>query len=229
MLRRLVGDAGSRAERGSAVREAVRAAHCGEGWARAMEARYAQARALPAVDPADLGDAVVDERYGAMLLGYSGGGQDSPAVTVGATDLPDPPTPRLVADVLVLAHRDLGSRVLVRVPDGWDEQRDWTSRLLGLAGDHPRLAVSLPFVPGDDVRGTRTTGLLGGLLTDLGTTPEDCGDIRVESTPRALADAALSFDAELVPDSLDRLEHVLASPSWSSRRAAARAPVGTPA
>ena len=226
MLRRLVGDAGSRAERGDAVREAVRAAHCGEGWARAMEAVYARARTLPAVDPADLGDVVVDEHYGAMLLGYGGGGQDSPAVTVGAAQLPDPPTPRLLADVVVLAHRDLGSRVLVRVPDGWEEHRDWTSRLLGLAGDHPRLVVSLPFVGGDDVRGTRTTALLGDLLTDLGTTAEDCGDIRVESTPRRPADAALGFDADLVPETLDRLEHVLASPSWSDRRAAARAPVG---
>jgi hypothetical protein len=221
MLRRLVDDAGLRAERGAAVRDAVRAAHCGEGWSGAMEALYARARSVPAVDLAEYGDAVVDERYGALLLGYSGSGPDSPPVTAAGTNLPDEPTPRLAADVVVLASRDSGSRVHGRVPAGWEEHRDWTSRLLALAGDHPRLAVSLPFLRGDDARGTRTTTLLEGLLAELGATPEDCGDIRVESTPRPLADAALRFDLDLLTGALDRLEEVLASPSWRPARPAA--------
>ena len=77
-VRRLVQTPGLRRREGDDVRAAVQALHDGPGWCTQLEAVYAHARSLPAVDVDDLGDSPVDERYGAMVLDATGSSQ-SPA------------------------------------------------------------------------------------------------------------------------------------------------------
>jgi hypothetical protein len=54
-------------------------------------------------------------------------------------------------------------------------------------GDRPRLSVSLPFLPDDELRGDRTEACLIALLARTGRTADDCGDVSV-GQPAAAAD-----------------------------------------
>lgn len=214
-LRRLVTDPALRAREGAAAQASVRRAHCGETWLASMEQLYAQARALPAVDAAEGFPAVENRHYGAMVVGFNSSDTASmpPEMAMGnlehVCDLP------LRADVFAILNRDNAAPLRIRVPAGWERATAWTTRLLALADSHPRLAVSLPFVADDDVHGTATVERLGALLAELGQTPDDCGDIRVDSTAPWPTGSAMTGALQLTSESLEELAAVLSSPCWA--------------
>jgi hypothetical protein len=74
--------------------------------------------------------------------------------------------------------------------------------------------VSLPFTEDDDLQGSRTTTALVAMLAALGQTPEDCGDIHVETTAGRDAVPAVSDELPFSSEALDWLERLLASPCW---------------
>jgi hypothetical protein len=120
----------------------------------------------------------------------------------------------LKADLFAVFHRHLGPSLTVRVATGWEEHTAWTTRLIGLAGAHPRLKLSLPFAADDDVAGSRSTAVLTGLLGELGQTPEDCGDVSVESSAPRDAVPSVNGELPLTTEALDWLEQLLTSPGW---------------
>ena len=214
MLKALVNDPQLRAERGATVRSAVQQAHTGGAWVRSMEALYAKARTVPVSDLDEFGDGVVDTAYGSMLLGYMGAAQASPDVATAIGVLGEQLETRLQADVFAISNRERGPSLSVRISAGWEADHAWTSRLLALAGAHPRLAVSLPFAAGDDAQGSRTTAVLEALLAGLGSTLADCGDISVDSTAPRSTGPSVSGELPLVAEALDWLEVLASSPSW---------------
>ncbi|WP_448614104.1 hypothetical protein [Modestobacter sp. URMC 112] len=221
-LRSLVADPDLRARRGAEVQAAVAAAHSGPAWTAALEALYARARTASAADVAELGDAVEDARYGAVLFTFANGpdaASPDPLSALGPVEHLDDEDLR--ADVFALAHRDLGRHLTVRIQPGWEGDPARTSRLLDLAAAHPRLAVSLPFVADDDVAGSRSSAVLVDLLAGLGQTPEDCGEIRVESQVPRDAVPRVTGELPLSTEALDWLERLVGSPSW--------VPLGEPA
>jgi glycosyltransferase involved in cell wall biosynthesis len=217
MLRSLVADPELRARRGAEVRAAVSAAHCGEGWASAMEALYERARGSSAVDVDSLGEGSEDPRYGAMLQAFVARTSTEslePVAALGPLDHLD--DDRLRADAFAVSNRDRGPSLTVRLAPGWENQTSWTSRLLALASDRPRLSVSLPFVADDDVAGSRSAAVLTDLLAGLGQTPEGCGDINVESWPPRDAVPSVTGELPLTTEALDWLEQLLGSPGWGA-------------
>lgn len=215
MLRSLVADRDLRARRGAEVQAAVADAHSGPGWTKAMEALYDQARRSSAVDVDELADAVEDPRYGAMLLTFIRSTTESPEPLSALGPLEDLDDAQLRADVFAVSNRDRGPHLTVRIAAGWEEERARTSRLLSLAGAHPRLAVSLPFTASDDVAGSRSSAILVELLADLGQTPEDCGEIRVEAPPARPVIPSVAGELPLTTEALDWLEQLLCSPGWA--------------
>ena len=218
MVRALVADPELRAQRGAAVQAAVADAHTGPGWASALEALYQQARHSSAVDVDELPAAVEDPRYGAMLLAFvRRSSTESPEPLSALGPLEDLDDARLRADLFAVANRDRGQHLTVRTAAGWEEERAWTSRLLSLAGTHPRLAVSLPFAADDDVAGSRSSGTLVDLLAGLGQTSEDCGEITVEAPARQYPIPSVAGELPLTTEALDWLEQLLSSPGWGPR------------
>lgn len=213
-VRRLVQDPELREREGSAARAEVAALHDGPGWRAQLEAIYEQARSVPAVDVDDLVAAPDDDRYGVMLVCANPVTRsvDPRLLTGSLGDLCDA---EMQADLFAVLEREAGSSLGLRVANGWEHHLEWTTRLLGLAKTHPRLRVSLPFASGDDRQGSRTSACLLGMLSDLGQTPEECGDINVEGTVPPLAGPSISEVLPFTPDSLDRLEQLLSSPLWS--------------
>jgi hypothetical protein len=118
----------------------------------------------------------------------------------------------LRAGVFAVFQRGSGS-LSVRVAAGWEDHREWTSRLVALAGARPRLRVSMPFVADDDVAGSRTTTLLEELIADLGSTPEDCGDVNVESG-RPTGVVSVGGELPFTTEALDWLTELVGSPCW---------------
>lgn len=213
MARALVNDAGLRAQRGSDLRAAVLGAHCGDGWKASMEDLYARARRVPVAQLAEYGDAVLDDQYGAMLMAYGSSEPQSPPVSSAAGPLGENQDSRLQADLFALANRDAGSALSVRIEMGWEARPEVTSRLLRLAATHPHLALSLPFAPGDDVRGSRTVAVLEQLLAGLGLTTENCGDVTVDSNaPNRIP--AVRGALPPTTEAADWLEELLSSPFW---------------
>ena len=230
-LRRLVSDPELRAREGAAARASVARAHSGETWLAAMEELYAQARALPAVDVEEAPAAVEDPHYGAMVVGYDPRQTESMDPESVMRTLDNVCDTQLRADVFAVLRRDAGSPLRVRVAAGWDRHPEWTTRLLALAGTEPRLSVSLPFIVGDDVQGTGTADRLVALLAGLGQTPEDCGDINVDSTAPRRSGPALPGELACSPESLEELAAVLSSPCWAvpvASSGAVAAPAGGP-
>jgi hypothetical protein len=213
-VRRLAVDAALRRSVGDATRAAVVAEHDGAGWLAHLEALYERARALPAVDVDDLGDSPADEQYGAMLLSAWAPGPVSPHPNHLAAHLGQLFDNRMKGDIFAALQRTAGPLLTVRVTAGWERHAAWTTRLLALAGAHPRLTVSLPFVDGDDANGTRSTDRLVAMLTDLGQSPEDCGDVRVESAPAREAGRSFTGELPFTPEALDWLDGVLSSGCW---------------
>ena len=150
-----------------------------------------------------------------MLMASGGGGYARPAVTRLAAPLGEQLDGGLQTDLEVLAGREDGPSVTVRSSAGWEDDLDWTARLLTLAGEEPRLAVSLPFIAGDDSAGSRTTAVLLEVLAGIGQTPEDCGAVSVESAVPAGVRLALSGELPCTATALDRLDLLLRSPLWT--------------
>jgi hypothetical protein len=147
------------------------------------------------------------------------------AVDPAATASPDPrqltrPLGELFddtmqADLFAASHRHLGPSLTVRAASGWERQPVWTTRLLELAGAHPRLVVSLPFAAGDDAGGTRSAARIGELLAGIGQTPETCGDIRIDTVAPAHAVPRVAGELPFLPEALEWLEGLLSSPCWA--------------
>lgn len=214
-VRRLAADPDLRRREGEAVRTAVLAVHDGDGWRSRLAALYERARALPAVDVDDLAQPREDERFAAMLISAMSA-PVSPDPRSLAGPLGDLFDPTLEMDLLAALHRDRSASFQVRVAPNWQDVAEPMTRLLGLASAHRRMTVSLPFVPDDDAQGTLSVAHLTGLLATLGQTTDDCGDIRLESTPRP-ADLSLNGELQLSEDALDRLEAFASSPLWEGR------------
>jgi hypothetical protein len=228
-VRRLALDPEARARQGAAVQAAVLALHDGPGWRSRMEDVYALARGLSACDIDELGESPTDNLYAAVLLGTAGAVPESPNPRMLTAPLGRGFDRRLECDLLAGLYRDLGPSLQIRVAPGWQGQAAWMSRLLALAAAHPRLRVSLPFLDGDDVRGTRSVGCLTELLAGLGQGPDDCGDIRLENHA---SQNGLAFSEELAftDDALDQIEGLVSSPCWDpletiEERAPGRVPV----
>jgi glycosyltransferase involved in cell wall biosynthesis len=213
-VRRLAVDADLRRTDGAATKAAVLAEHDGPGWLAHLEALYERARALPAVDADDLGDSPADERYGAMLLSVWAPGTVSPHPHHLSAPLGELYDDGMRGDLFAVFQRAAGSSPTVRVAAGWQRHAEWTTRLLALAGAHPRLTVSLPFADDDDVHGTRSSDRLVGMLADLGQSPEECGDVRVESAPAREAGRSLIEELPFSTEGLNWLEAVLSSRCW---------------
>lgn len=211
-VRRLAADPDLRRREGEDVRAAVLAVHDGDGWRSRMEALYEQARTLPAVDVDALEQPRADERFAAMLI--------------SAMSAPVSPDPRQLAgplgdlfdatmemDLLAAVLRGTSASFQVRVEPNWQQLGVPMTRLLGLAAAHPRMTVSLPFVQDDDAQGSLSVARLTELLAALGLTPDDCGDLRLETTP-GRAELSLNGELQLSDDALDRLEALASSPLW---------------
>ena len=212
-VRRLAVDPDLRRREGDAVRAAVLAVHDGPGWRAQLESLYERARALPAIDVDDLADSPTDDRYGVMLLSAIAPGSTSPDPRGLVEPLGDRFDLTLASDLLAALLRGRGQAVFARVSPAWEEHPDWTTRLFGLASAHPRLTLSLPFVADDDVQGSRSVAMLTTLLTELGQTPDDCGDIRLEAQvtrPARSIPVELGFQS----DALDGLEGMVSSSLW---------------
>ena len=220
-VRRLAPDSEARRHRGLETRDAVLSVHDGEGWLGAAEALYERARAAPAVDVDDLGESPTDEAYGAMLLEIGGAAPVSldPRQFVGPLGNLFDRT--MGMDLLAALLRGEGSSIQVRVASGWPAEPARTARLLELAAEHRRLTVSLPFLPDDDARGTRSVARLTELLAAVGQTTEDCGDIRLETTMPSRGALSLNGELSLTDDALDRLQALLASPLWDPEEVSA--------
>ena len=216
-VRRLVTDPGLRQRQGARTAAAVAAVHDNPGWGAQLERLYERARSATAADVGTLGDSPVDERYGAMLLRtltHATVSHDPRALVLALGDLYDA---TLQADLQAGLLGAKGSGVQVRVAPQWADHPTWTARLLALAATQPRLRVSMPFLPGDDLHGTRTLDRLTELLSSVGRTTEDCGDVGLESTP---PHAAISLPGELVfsDHALDAVEKLVGSPMWDDAR-----------
>jgi len=215
-VRRLAADADLRRQAGEDARASVLAVHDGPGWRAGLESLYAQARALPATDVDDLGDSPTDDRYGAMVLSAVAPETTSPDPRHIARGLGPLFDERMEADLLAALSRGAESPFLVRVAPGWGRHEEWTSRLLGLCSAHPRLAVSLPFLPGDDLEGTGTETTLLALLAGIGRTAADCGEISVDALRPHHPGPELTGDAPFTDEVLDWLARLMTSPLWST-------------
>lgn len=224
-LRKLVRDADLRAQRGAAARAAVLAAHTGPGWSRALEALYDRARAVAPADLDEYQHGIEDLGYGAMLLPMVSSIDKSPEVAEATEPLRAQLDQQLSFDLFAAAQRSEGASLSVRVSSGWETDPAWTTRLLALAGQYPRLAVSLPFAAGDDSAGSRSIGHLTALLDVLGTTTSDCGDISLDPAPPVFSSPAVSGELALTAQALDMLEALVSSPSWEDPVAASPVPV----
>lgn len=212
-VRRLVADPELRRREGTEAEASVRAMHDNPGWRRHLETVYERARSVRAADVDDLGESVTDDRYGTILLSTFNAAEasvDPHRVVMPLGDLYDS---TLEADLTATLLRGPDSSLQVRVPARWESHPAWITRLLALAATYPRLKISLPFVAGDDVQGTRSVRRLTELLAGLGQTTENCGDIGLEShEPHALV--CLPGGLLLTDEALDRLEKLVSSPLW---------------
>ena len=129
---------------------------------------------------------------------------------------------RLQLDLYAALTRDMGPSFRVRVASGWDQHERWTGRLLELGSGHPRLAVSLPFLPDDGLAGERTEATLITILAALGLGPDDCGDVSVDDRRPATTGAELAEEPPFTDEVLDWLDDLLSSPSGLHRRTTTR-------
>ncbi|WP_346621874.1 hypothetical protein [Blastococcus montanus] len=213
-VHRLAADADLRRREGAEAGASVRAVHDNPGWRTQLEELYERARSAPAADLDDLGESPTDDGYGALLLmtfnATATASADPRAAVVPLGDLYDG---TLEGDLTAALLRGRGSSLQVRVAPRWADHPAWTARLLALAAARPRLRVSMPFVPDDDVHGTASITLLTGLLAGLGRTTDDCGDIGLENqAPHAAV--SLAGELQFTEEALDRLGKLVSSPMW---------------
>jgi hypothetical protein len=215
-LRRLVLDPDRRRREGAAARDSVLAVHDGSGWRAQLESLYEQARRLPAGDVDDLAESPTDDRYGAMLLSAVHPSPASPDPRQLTGPLGELFDSRMRSDLQAAVSRDLGPSFRVRVGSEWHEHEEWTTRLLELCSTHPRLSVSLPFLPDDELRGDRTEACLIALLARTGRTAEDCGDVSVDSRRPPQTGPEFTGELPFTDEALDWLEGLVSSPLWSA-------------
>jgi glycosyltransferase involved in cell wall biosynthesis len=221
-LRKLIRDPSLRAREGGLARAAVLAAHTGDGWARSLEALYDQARSVPAADLDEYTQPEPDLGYGGMLISFVSPGTASLEIDAATHVLGEQPDGELLADLFAVANRAEGESLSVRVEAGWEHQPAWTTRLLALARRYPRLAVSLPFIAGDDT-GTAGVAQLSQLLARLGQGLDDCGDIGLDAVAPETSGPSLRGELSHLDEALDRLEALVSSPCWTPLASAADA------
>ncbi len=222
-LRRLIRDAAARHASGAAARDAVLAAHAGAGWTEALERLYARARSVSAAD-VDEYERVLHPAYGAMLLPLIAPVDRTPDVGEAVAPLADQMDVSLGLDLFAANNRDRGESLHVRVTSGWEDRPAGTRRLLGLARNHPRLSVSLPFVADDDAAATRSIAVLTEVLALDGATTEDCGDLNLDAEAPTTTGPALAGELALTGEELDAVEGLLASPCWDRPPSASGSP-----
>jgi hypothetical protein len=219
-VRRLVLDPERRRREGAHIQAAVLAAHDGPGWRSRLESLYELARSLPASNVDALGESPTDDRYGAILLSAIAPASASPDPRQMMGPLGELFDSTMQSDTFAALSRDLGPLFRVRVATTWEEHDGWTSRLLELCSTHPRLSVSLPFLPVDDLDGRTTEARLIELLARAGRTPEEAGNLSVDSGRPHQNGPELTGELPFSDEALDWLEQLLISPMWS-------APTGT--
>lgn len=217
-LDQLVADPELRRGRGRQAREDVLAVHSGAAWRADLEALYAQARSVTAADLDEYPARVEDLAYGAQLTPFmlrSLSGQDvSPPVESFYAPVAAYLDRRLQYDVQLATQVDRGRTLSVRVAPGWEDHPAWTVRLADLAGRHPHLRVSLPFVDGDDVVGSLSVGHVEAVLDAGGQSTEDCGDLNLETEAPPVEGFTVGEPLTFEPGTLDALEDLLRSPCW---------------
>jgi hypothetical protein len=171
-------------------------------------------------DPDEYPTAVQDLDYTDKLVPFTPGAQ-TVADPVGACwALGDLADERMRFDVFVATHPQRNGGLGVRVSRGWEDHPAWMMRLAGLAQQHPRLSVSLPFVAGDDASGGRSVQALQPVLAANGTTLTDCGDLSLDLQAPRMSGPVVTGELALQAESLDSLEQLLASPMWDEPESA---------
>lgn len=213
-VRRLAVDADLRRREAAEAEASVRAMHDNPGWRSHLEAVYERARSVPAADVDDMSESPTDDRYATVLLSTFNAAEASVDPRAMVAPLGDLYDSTLAGDLTAALLRGQGSSVQVRVAPKWEDHPAWTTRLLELAAGHPRLKVSLPFVADDDVQGTRSVTRLTELLARVGQTPDDCGDIGLDSDV-PYSPLALPGELPRTDEALDRVEKLVASSLWA--------------
>jgi hypothetical protein len=211
-LRKLVDDPAFRRERGDA---AHLAAHSGPAWSEAMEQVYEQAHRSEAADLDQYPQPATDLDYAAALVPLTQYRDATPDPLALAWPLGTSLDARTRFDVSLATHPERTRRLSVRIAHGWEDNPAWTMRLTGLAKQHPLLSVSLPFVPGDDPRGTRSTRALEPVLAANGDSLADCGDLSLDLRAPKVVGPAVNGELPVDPGALDLLELLLTSPYWN--------------
>jgi glycosyltransferase involved in cell wall biosynthesis len=216
-LRRLVDDPGLRAREGALVQRAVEAAHCGKGWNAALEELYAQARNASACDIERHPGRITEGVYATMLAAFMDPKRPMTSFPVegAARPLGELFDVALQADLFAVLNRELAPTLTVRTALGWEAEPAWTARLLSLAGEHRRLAVSLPFAASDDGSGSTSTALLTSILAGIGQTPDDCGTVAVEVHPPRDVHLSVAGELPCTTEALERLTLLVCSPLWT--------------
>ncbi|MFW3173011.1 glycosyltransferase family 4 protein [Geodermatophilus sp. CPCC 206100] len=222
-LRRLVDDPEHRRERGDAARREVLGTHTGPEWAAALERLYARARAAEVADLDEYAALEPDVDYAASLVPLTMRGKGTPDAVSLCGPLGDRMDQRMQFDLYLATHERRGRRLSVRVSRGWEDSPAWVMRLAELAKRHPQLSVSLPFVAGDDVHGSRSLAALEPVLAANGDTPADCGDLSLDVRAPRPDGPSVTGELALQSDSLDSLELLLTSPCWDGVDVAALA------
>lgn len=219
-LQELVDDPAARRKKGEAAREAIAAAHSGPAWTAALERVYEQAGATEPADLERYPQPPTDFTYAAALLPLTQHRDATPDPLTLAWPLGTSFDQRTRFDVSLASHPEPMRRLSVRIAHGWEDNAAWTMRLTGLAKQHPVLSVSLPFVPGDDPRGTRSTRALEPVLAANGDTLADCGDLSLDLRAPKVVGPAVSGEIPIDPAALDLLELLVTSPYWDEIPAA---------
>jgi hypothetical protein len=219
-LRALVHDRDLRRQRSELARREVSATHSGAFWSAALDELYRRTRDVSVADPDEYPTAVQDLDYTDKLVPFTPGAQ-TVADPVGACwALGDLADERMRFDVFVATHPQRNGGLGVRVSRGWEDHPAWMMRLAGLAQQHPRLSVSLPFVAGDDASGGRSVQALQPVLAANGTTLTDCGDLSLDLQAPRMSGPVVTGELALQAESLDSLEQLLASPMWDEPESA---------
>ncbi|MGY1773626.1 hypothetical protein [Blastococcus sp. SYSU D00813] len=214
-LRTLVQDRELRRKRGDQARTEVLATHAGAGWGQALEEVYRTVHEAPVADLGEFRGTVTDRGFGGTLLPFTLGGRPAPGADFYATALGPQLDDRMLADLFVAAQDGSPRRLSVRVAAGWEDRPAWTMALVRLAVEHPELRVSLPLAAGDDGSGARSVAALEPVLTAVGRSTDDCGDLNLELEAPRTAGPALPNALQPRADSLREVELVLTSPVWT--------------
>jgi hypothetical protein len=223
-LRELVDDPGIRRERAEATRREITAAHAGATWSEALERVYEQAHRAEQANLDQYPPPPTDLDYAAALLPLTQYRDATPDPLALAWPLGTALDARTRFDVSLATHPERMKRLSVRIAHGWESNPAWTMRLTGLAKQHPLLSVSLPFVPGDDARGTRSIRTLEPVLAANGDTLADCGDLSLDLRAPKVVGPAVDSELPVDPGALELLELMLTTPYWDDVRPR-RAPV----